>query len=363
MTVRASSPRTILTESSTSTIATDHSDTSPAARSDESTSTEMSGHSIVRGFAPGGAPSTYRSRTQLAPQPTPILKTSIHHRPDPSKKKGPMFTLGGGSSTKEENSFPDSGASKVADRFAKRVSSGKKHPSFKDEIENIRSSVVENENPFESDSEDDEEDISESAIDDDEENDEGWEDEDSEEESSEPDDKTLFQRIDSRPNLVSRKSLLSLMLHEPDRAKALQNAASRSMPAMRRSRTSSPNGPSMASSPQEGLALDIPRSKPIVVTTSNTYQPASSPRTTRRNMLSTELTESLRKHLLWERQQRNVTSYAALKRRHTSHDVKDLTHYPGERPEATMASKEASKNNSWNHYFDHGLLDYHQSGW
>ncbi|KAK5021746.1 hypothetical protein LTR16_012477, partial [Cryomyces antarcticus] len=108
-----------------------------------------------------------------------------------------MFTLGGGSSTKEENSFPDSGASKVADRFAKRVSSGKKHPSFKDEIENIRSSVVENENPFESDSEDDEEDISESAIDDDEENDEGWEDEDSEEESSEPDDKTLFQRIDS----------------------------------------------------------------------------------------------------------------------------------------------------------------------
>jgi hypothetical protein len=35
---------------------------------------------------------------------------------------------------------------------------------------------------------------------------------------------------------------------------------------------------------------------------------AHSPRTTRRNMLATELTESLRRHLLWERQQKSATA-------------------------------------------------------
>jgi hypothetical protein len=94
------------------------------------------------------------------------------------------------------------------------------------------------------------------------------------------------------------------------------------------------------------------------MTTSNTHPPALSPRTTRRNMLATELTESLRRHLLWERQQKNSTATAAIKRRHTAHDVANLQEFPGQ-----VTSKEASKNNSWNHYFDHGLGEYHQKGW
>ncbi|KAF4469736.1 hypothetical protein FALBO_3357, partial [Fusarium albosuccineum] len=44
--------------------------------------------------------------------------------------------------------------------------------------------------------------------------------------------------------------------------------------------------------------------------------------------LATELTESLRRHLLWERQQKSSTANAVLKRRHTSHDVANLKQYP-----------------------------------
>ncbi len=97
-------------------------------------------------------------------------------------------------------------------------------------------------------------------------------------------DEEIFHRIDLKPNLVSRRSLLTLQIHENDRA---QNAASYASPESRRPRT--PNKP-------RGF----------------------SPRTTRRNMLSTELTESLRKHILWERQVKRQTSNAILKRKDTA---------------------------------------------
>ncbi|KAI9805997.1 MAG: hypothetical protein M1826_004692 [Phylliscum demangeonii] len=86
------------------------------------------------------------------------------------------------------------------------------------------------------------------------------------------------------------------------------------------------------------------------------HPPTLSPRSTRRHMLATELTESLRKHLLWERQQKHSTTSAALKRRHTSHDVAHLQAYPHD-------SKDTSKTNSWNHYYDLGFGEYHQKGW
>ncbi|KAH7012051.1 uncharacterized protein B0I36DRAFT_223907, partial [Microdochium trichocladiopsis] len=46
--------------------------------------------------------------------------------------------------------------------------------------------------------------------------------------------------------------------------------------------------------------------------------PALSPRTTRRTMLAIELTESVRRGLLWERHQKTRTANAVLKRRHSS---------------------------------------------
>ena len=173
----------------------------------------------------------------------------------------------------------------------------------------------ESEGAIETDSEDDMED---NAIMEDDSDDDDWEDDDNNSGPSSVNEKEMFQRVDSKPNLTSHRSLLTTLMHEGDRAQALQNAASRSTPAIRRSRTTSPNGPSTGNSPQEDSGLmmrqQVPRSKPIIMTTSNVHPPALSPRTTRRNMLQTELTQSLRQNLLWERQQKNSTTNAVNKR-------------------------------------------------
>ena len=154
-----------------------------------------------------------------------------------------------------------------------------------------------------------------------------------------------------------------------ERTRALQNAASRSTPAMRRSRTSSPNGPSVATSPEPDAQMltatmndGLTAPRPIVMTTSNTHhEPVSmSPRSTRRQMLSSELTESLRKNLLWERQHRSTGNLAALKRRHTSNDVKNLRQLPEPGPVLSHRDGAARYNND---YFHAGLQEYHAKGW
>lgn len=382
-------------ESSTSTVATTlDSDLSkmspPVVGSDTSTSTDSSSHSVVRGFSPGRVSSSYRSRTNLQQQamPTPIIRQPQHIAPPMQKKKGAMFTLGGSSDedgnssleTHMQMSQMSNARSSLSDGLRKPPGVSRKQTSFKDEISARmpERKAYESEEVFESDSD---EEVSESAIEDDDES--QWEDSDDESGPSSVNDKVSFQRVDSKPNLTSRRSLLTTLMHEGDRAQALQNAASRSTPALRRSRAASPNGPSVAASPNTHTLRytpaqpaqpapkpeqEIPRSKPIIMTTSNTHAPpALSPRTTRRNMLTTELTESLRKHLLWERQQKNSTNNAVLKRRHTSTDVKNLKNYPGEaQPSALATVKEnaAKGNNSWTtNYFDSGLQEYHERGW
>lgn len=329
------------------------------------TSAELiTSHSVVRGFSPSQVSSSYRSQTHLSPGPLPA-RSIAHAKADESKGKSGLFLLGG-SSGEDESSFEEKMSAKAPrSTLAAGLKQKNKQTSFKDEVESriIDHGSHADEAVFESD---DEEDISESAIED-EDDSSDWEDSASESGgSSENEKQPLFQRVDSRPSLTSRRSLLTTLIHEPERAAALAAQASRSTPAMQRSRTSSPNGPSIAASPEDepGLTMqepNVPRSRPIIMTTSNQYPPALSPRTTRRNMLATELTESLRKHLLWERQQKNTTANAVLKRRHTAHDVANLQEYPGSRND--QGSKDASKNNSWNHYFDHGVGEYHQAGW
>ncbi|USW48571.1 Putative nitrogen regulatory protein areA, GATA [Septoria linicola] len=354
---------------STSTVDTQDSNVSPSSQSSqESSSTEMSTHSIVRGFVPGGAPSSYRSQTNLAAQPTPILKTSPSYRQPPPKKKGPMFTIGTSSGEEESSLESHMHRSVLSDGLrapGSQTSNGsQKHASFKDEV-SVARAAARHSPVFESD--DEEDDVSESAIEDDDDSSD-WEDSDDGSGPSSVNERDLFQRVDSRPNLTSRRSLLTTLMHEPDRAKALANAASRSTPAIRRSRTTTPNGPSVATSPVSGSHLQLqvpgqefPRSKPIIMTTSNTHQQlALSPRTTRRNMLSTELTESLRKNLLWERQHKSTGNLAALKRRHTSNDVKNLKQHPEPGP---VLSHQGPKGRFTNDYFHVGLGEYHQKGW
>jgi len=359
------------TESCTTTAESNTSETLAVAGSETSVSSGelVQSHSVVRGFSPGQVSSSYRSQSRLAPTPAP--SKSILQQKTEGKKKTGMFTLGG-SSGDDESSFEErisfrAKQSSLSEELNREPQNAKKHASFREVVESRTIRPIregEDEDAIESD---DEEEVSESAIEDDDDSSD-WEDSVTESGRSSPlDDKQLFQRVDSRPNLTSRRSLLTTALHEPQRAAALAAAASRSTPALQRSRTSSPNGPSVAASPENeasGLTMrgpNIPRSKPIIMTTSNTHPPAHSPRTTRRNMLATELTESLRKHLLWERQQKSTTANAVFKRRHTAIDVSKLQDYPG--PKQGQTSKDASKNNSWNHYFDYGPWEYHVKGW
>jgi hypothetical protein len=360
----AIAPTAALPISSTSTLNTHTSQMShDRSGSQESSSTEMSTHSIVRGFKPGGATSSYRSQTNLAAQPTPILKTSPKYQPSHPKKKPAMFTIG--TSSGEDESSLDSHMYKSSLSESLKNRDSKKQTSFKEEVA-IGRAASRHSPVFESDDEDEE--ISESAIDDDDDSSD-WEDsDDNSGPSSVNERETLFQRVDSQANLTSRRSMLTTLMHEPDRAKAMASEASRSVPAFRRSRNTTPNGPSVAGSPVPSMQLHVPiqepsRSKPIIMTTSNTMpnqQLALSPRTTRRNMLSTELTESLRKNLLWERQHRSTGNLTALKRRHTSTDVKNLKQQP--EPAPVFSHRDGAKKFT-NDFFNAGLQEYHAKGW
>ncbi|KAI4162322.1 MAG: hypothetical protein LQ342_004036 [Letrouitia transgressa] len=361
-------------DSSASTAPLSNSDSDQSMRQTiaSDTSAELSAsHSIVRGFSPSHISSSYRSHTHLAPSPIPT-KSITHIKPDYPKAPG-MFLLGAGSSGEDDSSFDDQMLSQPKHSSLtaglKRPLPSKKQTSFKDVVESrtINNRSHEDEEVFESD--DDQ--VSESAIDDDDEDDveddDGSDWEDSVSENAEPvNDKQLFQRVDSKPNLISRRSLLTTMMHQKDRAMAFANMASKSTPTLQKSRKSGPSSDSSGSESEEEPVTanrnsHYTRAKPIIMTTSNTHPPALSPRSTRRRMLATELTESLRKHLLWERQQKSTTANAVLKRRHTAHDMAHLQDYPGQK--VGQLPREAAKNSSWNHYFDHGVGEYNEAGW
>ena len=282
-----------------------------------------------------------------------------------------MFMLGGGTGSSDENdggsfeshmSSPAKQSSLTAG-LKGATSNTKKQLSFRDEIESrtLNNKLHEDEQVFE-DSDDEEEDsednaIEESSEEDDEDEDEEWEDDPSESENTTA--APLFHRVDSKPNLVSRRSLLTSLLNEPDRAAAFANMASRSTPALRRSRTSNPHGPSEGTSSKEDssattLGPHMTPPKPILMTRSTSHhQMALSPRTTRKNMLHSEMTESLRKSVLWERQQKRSTAQAVLKRSHTAHALTDLPHN----------SRGGYKGEQFDEWYGDGLLAYHAKGW
>lgn len=229
---------------------------------------------------------------------------------------------------------------------------------------------------FEDDSESD--DIDESAIDED---DSDWEDSNEDSGRSSVDDKNMFQRVDSKVHLPSRRSLITLMIQKSEGE--VRNGLTTSQSAMTLSRPRvARQPPSLVASPTDSddAALtmrqrnrpqsnlrpinEIPRSaaQPIMSTaTGGHYQAAYSPRTNRRNMLSTELTESLRRHLLWERSQKTSTANAVLKRRHTSQDVANLKQYP----EVAHMNKDNDANaSSWDQYLNRDAFNgYHAKGW
>ena len=360
--------------SSTAPLTSPESDKSAQQTVGSDTSAEMpNSHSVVRGFVPG-IKSSYRSHTHLAthlaPEAIPVKHNSTSKTESPTKKGDPMFLLGGGSSGEDDSSFDDKMGSQAKQSSLtlelKRPGGNKKTLSFRDEVESraLEKRSHEDEEVFESDEED------ESAIDDDseeEEDDDDWEDDASETAENTGNEQSLFRRVDSQPNLVSRRSILTTELNQLDRAATFANLASKSNPLIKRNKTltSASTGLTDASSPVVDPSLTtlpghMTISKPIVMIGRNAQHMAYSPKTTRRNMLATEMTESLRKNVLWERQQKKATTNAVIKRRHTAQNLTSLQHYPGE---AVQASTEESRNTSFDHYFEAGLGEYHRAGW
>ena len=296
-------------------------------------------HSVVRGFSPSRISSSYRSSTNISVAETPATtapssvmgaKKSSPYKSPVLQKKKPTFYLGASSSSSEGSHLEESFRS-----YKKPV---KKTASFVDEVSTRTL--------YDDDLSSDDDDVSESAIEDD---DMEWE-SSSESGHSSYNEGAMFQRVESRPDLLrSRRSLLSTMLHEPERAAELQAQASRSTTALRRMPSPHFDVPHIRYPSQEDC--QIPGAQAIRVTTGGAHPPTLSPRTTRRNMLSSELTESLRKHLLWERKQKTP-----IPRRNTSIDVAGLGKY------AEGGKGRTSKNNSW-HDNKYEYNDFNATGW
>ncbi|KAK3367297.1 hypothetical protein B0T24DRAFT_534072, partial [Lasiosphaeria ovina] len=210
--------------------------------------------------------------------------------------------------------------------------------------------------------------VNESAIDDDDDSSD-WE---SSVGDSGQEDEFNVQRVDIKPDLTSRRSLITLMLEQSNPAQRFGNNASQSTSALPHAHATL-NGP-VVNSPNDSDEVlvmkrgpraspmrptnEVPRAsaQPINVTaTGMNHQAALSPRTTRRNMLATELTESLRRQLLWERSQKNLTTNAVLKRRHTSHDVANLKQHP--------EGPYMNERNNVDGGLDLGDTGYHARGW
>ncbi|TEA20286.1 Uncharacterized protein C8034_v000181 [Colletotrichum sidae] len=367
-------PASPMYEHSGSTTTDSPCKSSEEERSQEPPSPEFNSNTtVVRGFSPSQVPVSrpVPSPRLLSPAAIPEPRSSPAAKPIQSKKQ-PMFSIGGSCSSSEQGQsienlrpipaavavaaprrkmFQVGGSSEEDSSLKSALASGpssllngqKKTTSFADHV--ITRTITDDNSAIADDSDTDY--VDESAIDD-EDDSSDWEDSIEDSNKSSIDEKTFFQRVDSKVNLTSRRSLITLMIEQNDRHKNLGNIASQSTSALPWSRTSHPAPPTLAVSPNDSddaplmmkrgnrssplkPITEVPRSaaQPITMTASHSHlQAALSPRTTRRNMLSTELTESLRRNLLWERQQKSSTANAVLKRRHTSHDVANLKQYP-----------------------------------
>ncbi|KAL8294731.1 hypothetical protein RB600_000605 [Gaeumannomyces tritici] len=298
------------------------------------------------GFSCDDSVSGRKNSCNISRQPVPVIKRK-------------MFQVGG--SSEEKNFLKSAIRSAKSGMFA----SQKKQTSFSNQLVTgtIPAPVIDND---QSDTE--AEDVDESAIDD-EDDSSDWEDLNEQSGKLSINEKTFFQRVSSKVNLTSRRSLITLMLERNDRQAKLGNGASQSTSAIHQSRrplNDSDDSPLMIKKGTRTAHLkpinEIPRSaaQPILTPGHNTHhQTALSPRTTRRNMLSTELTESLRRHLVWERSQKSSTVNAVLKRCHTSQDVANLKQYPNK----VVMKKDTELNpSSYDQYFSRDA-GYHSKGW
>ena len=330
--------------------------------------------SVVHGFSP--VVSSLHSRT-ISSSLKPNVPAKLIPQTKPALKSTAMFTLGG-SSEDDESSFeqrvlsvraPPQRSSLSQSLSRPNLPGGKsqlqpKRTSFRDVVaqRRIQEDAENDEGAIESsDEEDDTDEVMESAIDEDEEEDadEDWEDSNSDDGKTSQEQPHLFRRVDSRPDLVSRRSMLTMALNKGQGG--LGHAYSQ--PVLFRSRQSSPpQGPSLAISPEddEGMVMQAPNRTPIAIPPAKSSKSlAHSPRTTRIKMLSTELTESLRRNLLLERQEKSHTANAFLKRSRNAQSMANLTQ-AGRATGGPAPVLDSSKEENWT---VDNTWEYHSKGW
>ncbi|KAI2621977.1 DUF1752-domain-containing protein [Hypomontagnella submonticulosa] len=371
---QSSSPEADQTPATPVTESTCESETALSQSSLQAKAPETPTTTVIRGFSPSQIPSFRVSHEPKSATPDPIPEPQSSPAPKPVqlKKQPAKFKLGDSSSN--ESSPQSLETRKPMVQAAKRPMF-EKQTSFNTQVATRTISTPSDDQSSSY--------MDESAIDDDEDDSE-WEDSIEESGKSSVDDAVTFKRVPSKANLTSQRSLISLMFAgQEERAKGLSNYASHSTPAIpQRARTlQNPSNMHVVSSPNDsdnGLEMrrglrptplksitEVPRSgaQPIMANPqTHLHQAALSPRTTRRNMLATELTESLRRQLLWERQHKTSTANAVLKRRHTSLDVANLKQYP-EKPYMAKG-KDEPNSSSWNQYFSRDDFGgYHAQGW
>lgn len=103
--------------------------------------------------------------------------------------------------------------------------------------------------------------------------------------------------------------------------------------------------------------------QPLPLTSNGAFVPVVvSPRTTRRNMIATELTESLSRHIRWEREEKYLTANAALKHRRTHRDVTTSDQHP-QRSRTTQDNSDFDACR-WDQDFTWDAFGgYHAKGW
>ncbi|KAJ5555957.1 hypothetical protein N7513_003599 [Penicillium frequentans] len=343
--------------------------------------------SIVRGFSASHISSSFRSQAN----PT-LNQASTRLKHSPPKKKPRVFILGGSFKNGDDSSFEECMAARSPQDDTTEsgmVKSDSRPLSLREEMASANDQVPlgtmwhprspcssnkgatqrNDEGPERTFEEDDEFE---------------WEDLVIESGKSNCEDQgQLFQRMDSQPNLVSRQSMLTMMMEQPGK---MEENAFRSSPVLQGSCLMSPKCVSTSASPpeydEENSSMggsNLPRSNATIVKPSPPSSVADTPHAIRHQMLASELIGSDRRHLLWERQQSNN---ACLKRRHTANNVEHLQEYPeprgthkgtppvqsGDGPELNSESQEKHRDTSsidsqTSCLTDYGPWEYHVRGW
>lgn len=343
---------------------------------------------VVRGFSPSQVRIPAIQSLQPGPsEPIPEPSSEPAAKPVQSKKLPTTFKLGASCSSSEQGasiesrqpvpkktsfqigvSSEEEGSLRSAVSRRSALGVQKKHTSFSNDVSTR--TIEHADTAIDSDSEDY---VDESAIDDDDDSSD-WEDSLEDNSGKSSIDEKFFQRVDSTANLTSRRSLITLALAQNDRSQSTSALRARSGPNGLNLRTSpktgSPNDSDEAPLMMKGMRSsnlkpirEVPRSGAQPIQAAPTYinvPAAHSPRTNRRTMLATELTDSLRRDMIWERQQKSRTANA-VKRRHTSTDLVNLQQHPDK---ACMKKQDDNDAERWNEYFAKEQFDgYHSKGW